>query len=153
MIDRRGRMGFNCLGGYAIKLSMSKRLPNALSVMAPRVRDALRALFCRRDDKYIIGLIHSMMPPETRIHISLHSRSGMGAYAGAARRRVHIATVFLRPPSGHRPGRRQAHHAHILQAGHRPDRRQARHVHITQIGLYNSDTIKKHAGGFIFTHG
>ena len=34
--------------------------------------------------------------------------SDMGAYAGAARRRVHLATVLLRPPSGHRPGRRQA---------------------------------------------
>ena len=35
-------------------------------------------------------------------------RSGMGAYAGAARRGVHLATVLLRPPSGHRSGRRQA---------------------------------------------
>ena len=34
-------------------------------------------------------------------------RSGMGAYAGAARRRVQLATVLLRPLSGHRPGRRQ----------------------------------------------
>ena len=32
----------------------------------------------------------------------------MGAYAGAARRRVHLATVLPQPPSGHRPGRRQA---------------------------------------------
>ena len=44
-------------------------------------------------------------------------RPAMGAYAGAARRRVHLATV-LRPPSGHRPGRRQARHAHISQIGH-----------------------------------
>ena len=44
-------------------------------------------------------------------------RSGMGAYAGAARRRVHLAAVLLRPPSGHRPGRRQARHARILQIG------------------------------------
>ena len=44
-------------------------------------------------------------------------RSGMGAYAGTARRRVHLATVLLRPPSGHRPGRRQARHARILQIG------------------------------------
>ena len=43
-------------------------------------------------------------------------RSGVGAYAGAARRRV-LATVLLRPPSGHRPGRRQARHAHIVQIG------------------------------------
>ena len=37
-------------------------------------------------------------------------RSGVGAYGGAARRRV-----LLRPPSGHRPDRRQARHVHILQ--------------------------------------
>ena len=42
-------------------------------------------------------------------------RSGMGAYAGAARRRVHLATVLSRHPSDHRPGRRQARHARILQ--------------------------------------
>ena len=41
-------------------------------------------------------------------------RSGMGAYAGVARRHVHLATVLLRPPPGHRPGRRQAR---ILQTG------------------------------------
>ena len=35
------------------------------------------------------------------------SGSGVGAYVRAARRRVHLATVLLRPPSGHRPGRRQ----------------------------------------------
>ena len=41
----------------------------------------------------------------------------MGAYAGAARRRVHLATLLLQPPSRHRPGRRQARHARILQIG------------------------------------
>ena len=46
---------------------------------------------------------------------SVQVRSGMGAYGGAARRRVHLATVLLRPPSGHRPGRRQTRHARILQ--------------------------------------
>ena len=40
-------------------------------------------------------------------------RSVIGAYAGAARRRVHLAAVLLLPPSGHRPGRRQVRHAHI----------------------------------------
>ena len=35
----------------------------------------------------------------------------MGAEAETARRRVRLATVLLRPPSGHRPGRRQARHA------------------------------------------
>ena len=45
----------------------------------------------------------------------VRSGSGTGAYAGAARRRVHLATVLLWPPSGHRPGRRQFSHA--LQIG------------------------------------
>ena len=40
-----------------------------------------------------------------------------GAYAGAAQRRVHLAMVLLWPLSGHRPGRRQARHARILQIG------------------------------------
>ena len=44
------------------------------------------------------------------------SPAGMGVYAGAALRRVHLTTV-LRPPSGHRPGRRQARHVRILQIG------------------------------------
>ena len=44
-------------------------------------------------------------------------RSGMGAYAEAARHRVHLATVLLRSPSCLRPDRRQARHAHILQIG------------------------------------
>ena len=56
--------------------------------------------------------IHSGLPHCPKI---VQVRPGMGAYAGAARRRVHLATVLLRPPSGHRPGRRQARHAHILQ--------------------------------------
>ena len=47
-------------------------------------------------------------------------RSGMGAYAGAARRGVHLATVLLRPPSDHRPGGRQARHARIPQIGLHP---------------------------------
>ena len=44
-------------------------------------------------------------------------RSDVGTYAGAARHRVYLATVLLRPPSGHRSGRRQARHARILQIG------------------------------------
>ena len=47
----------------------------------------------------------------------LKLRSGMGAYGGTARRRVHLATVLLRPPSAHRPGKRQARHARFLQIG------------------------------------
>ena len=49
--------------------------------------------------------------------MSSQIRSGVGTYVGAARRRVHPVTVILRPPSGHRPGRRQARHVHILQMG------------------------------------
>ena len=52
-----------------------------------------------------------------QLRMSDQVRSGMGSYAGAAHRRVHLATVLLRPQSGHRPGRRQARHAHILQIG------------------------------------
>ena len=44
----------------------------------------------------------------------MSARSGMGPYTGAARRRFHLETVLLRP-SGHRSGRRQTRHAHILQ--------------------------------------
>ena len=40
----------------------------------------------------------------------------MGA-SGAARRRVHLVTVFLRLPSGYSPGRRQTRHARIIQIG------------------------------------
>ena len=40
-----------------------------------------------------------------------------GGIRRTARRRVHLATILLRPPSGHRPGRRQARHACILQIG------------------------------------
>ena len=48
---------------------------------------------------------------------SVRSGQVWGHYAEAARSRVHLATVLLRPPSGHRPGRRQARHARILQTG------------------------------------
>ena len=42
---------------------------------------------------------------------------GMGAYAAVARRRVHLATVLPRPPSGHCLGRRQARHTPISKIG------------------------------------
>ena len=41
----------------------------------------------------------------------------MEAYAGEARRRVHLVTVLLWPSSGYRLGGRQARHADILQIG------------------------------------
>ena len=62
------------------------------------------------------GLTKSAPKPDENSEVS-QVRSGMGAYAGAARRRVHLVTVLLGPPSGHRPDRRQARHAHILQIG------------------------------------
>ena len=62
---------------------------------------------------------------EGRSHLERHwclnqvtnnwSWSVMEVYAATARCRVHLATVFLRPPSGHRPGRHQARHARISQ--------------------------------------
>ena len=44
-------------------------------------------------------------------------RSGMGAYAAAARRRILLATVHPRPPGRHSPNRRKARHAHTPQIG------------------------------------
>ena len=49
--------------------------------------------------------------------MQLVCQADMGAYAGVAPRRVQLATVLLRHPSGHRPGRRPARHARILQIG------------------------------------
>ena len=67
---------------------------------------SLGVIFC------IVGTMSSL----TDDNVNYGSdRSGMGTYAGAARRRVHLATVLLRPPSGHRPGRRLTRHVQILQ--------------------------------------
>ena len=41
----------------------------------------------------------------------------MSGQVWGTRRRVHLATALLRTPSGHRPSRRQARHAHIPQNG------------------------------------
>ena len=59
--------------------------------------------------------IRCLSDSDSTTHVQV--RSGMGTYAGAARRRVHLATVLLRLPSGHRPGRHQARHARIIQIG------------------------------------
>ena len=69
--------------------------------------------------------IHCQLPSDRRWPVNEETgqvRSGKaksgqvwGTYTGAARRRVHLATVLPRPPSSHRPGRRQARHAHILR--------------------------------------
>ena len=68
----------------------------------------------------------------------------MGAYAGAGRRRVHLAAVLLRPPSGHRPGRRQARHVCILQIGLRLDIAQADARPVMPISLRQDFTRRNH---------
>ena len=45
--------------------------------------------------------------------ITVQARSGAIRRSSAS----HLATVLLRPPSGHQPGRRQGAHARILQVG------------------------------------
>ena len=62
--------------------------------------------------------------------------SGMEAHAGAARRRIHLAAVLLRLPSGHRPGRRQARHVRILQIGLQLTRRQRNALYHRKIGIW-----------------
>ena len=61
--------------------------------------------------------LHMFRPSRRMLSAHCQVRSGMGAYLGAARRRVHLATLLPRPPSGYRPDRRQARHAGILQIG------------------------------------
>ena len=51
---------------------------------------------------------HPFFPGTHRHTYYPRVRSGMEAYAGGGRRRVHLASVLPRPPSIHRPGRRQA---------------------------------------------
>ena len=56
-------------------------------------------------------------PSVRSILVGVQVWSGTGAYARAARRRVNLATVLLRLPFGHHPGRRQARHVRIIQIG------------------------------------
>ena len=68
----------------------------------------------------VLPLLHRDVPvPQQLINLLAINtvQQGVKAYAGAARRRVHLVTVLLQSPSGHRPGRRQARHAHIPQIG------------------------------------
>ena len=60
-------------------------------------------------------LLCGMLVKKVHQRRSAHVRSGVGAYAGAARRCVHIATILHRPPSAQRPDRRRARYAHIPQ--------------------------------------
>ena len=71
----------------------------------------LRILFDYRGE----FLQHSQYSKKQKDFSYTQVRSGMGAYAGAVRRRVHLATVLLRSPSGRRPGKRQDRHARIPQ--------------------------------------
>ena len=66
---------------------------------------------------YKLGEKHQRWLRATRVGIDklYQVRLGKGSYAEAASRLVHIATVLLRPPSGHRPYNRHAHHARIPQ--------------------------------------
>ena len=56
----------------------------------------------------VVHAILSFIVMYNKNEFFLQIESGVGVYAEAARRRVHLATVLLRPPPGHRPGRRQA---------------------------------------------
>ena len=47
--------------------------------------------------------------------IAVAIKAGMAAYAGATRRRIPLATVLIRLPSGYRPGRRRTRHTHFLE--------------------------------------
>ena len=66
--------------------------------------------FCRREAHHI----QCSCPPVLRpVASSVQVRYGGIRRSSASRR--YLATVLLRPPSCHRPGRRQARHARILQ--------------------------------------
>ena len=56
--------------------------------------------------------------PAFSLHTTqLHIWTFMRAYTAVTHRHIHLATVLLQPPSGHRPDRRRTRHAHILQTG------------------------------------
>ena len=84
---------------------------------ACELKKSVLLLFSLRNYRSISETLEQGKPGRPGREESGQIRSGMGAYAGAARRRVHLATVLLCPPSGHRPGRRQARHARIRQIG------------------------------------
>ena len=76
------------------------------------------------------------------IHIESTGQSGMGTYAGAARRRVHLATVLLRLPSGHRPGTPCPH-----PSDRTPPYATTKHVGASSAWTSHSDLDKKNPMG------
>ena len=83
------------------------------TVLASNARYSIASLSCYIHEELVVLVLEC----KKARRLSGQVRSGVAAYAGAACRRVHLATVPLRPPSCHRPGRRQARHARILQIG------------------------------------
>ena len=76
-----------------------------------------------RGSRFSIRLDFAGSRPSLHPAMGLHAkRTGRCEYNHSwhvisPRRRVHLVTVLLRPPSAHRPDRRQARHAHIPQIG------------------------------------
>ena len=63
-------------------------------------------------------------------------RSGMGTYAGAARRGIHLThSAFVWPSPRQTPGPSFPYPSDGTTSVHRPGKRQDRHAHILQIGL------------------
>ena len=71
----------------------------------------------------------------------------MEEYAGAARRRVHVATVLLRPPSGHRPSSRQVRQDRLPQIKLR-----WRRAKLTKVKFFSSSK-RLHNNGKFESHG
>ena len=116
-------------GQYFIDLSrkygsdiISIRVCSGLMVVL-NSHDQIKDAFIRRTDLTdrneisVFNLIDRKDEGETRKRGMIERARSVVAYAGAARRRAYLATVLVRPPSGHRSGRRQACHAYILQLG------------------------------------
>ena len=79
-------------------------------------------------------------------HIFYESRirSGMRVIARTARRPVLLAAVLLRPPSGHRPSRRQTRHALVLKM------KLPWRIHHFQSRIFNSFVFKFRFSNFCF---
>ena len=68
--------------------------------------------------KYVIdSAYHSANTQNNSSNTQTSRSSHVWRHTPTARRRVHFATVLVRPSSGHRPGWRQARHARIFYIG------------------------------------